>query len=113
MLAAPQPGAAKRTALRYPFAASRARRSLRRIFPLADFGISSMNSTTRTFLCGRDALGDERHHVVGGELGAEAWVTTNALGTSSPSSSRTPMTATSAILSWVSSRASSSAGGTW
>jgi hypothetical protein len=33
-------------------AASRARRSLRRILPDADFGIWSMNSTTRTFLCG-------------------------------------------------------------
>ena len=30
----------------------RTRRSLRRILPAADFGIASMNSTARTFLCG-------------------------------------------------------------
>ena len=60
-------------------AASRARRSLRRIFPAADLGIASTNSTARTFLYGATRSGDERRHLRGGEVGAGRG-TTKALG---------------------------------
>ena len=91
--------------------ASRARRSLRRIFPAADFGIASTNSTARTFLYGatRSATNAATSAAVRSAPGRG---TTKALGTSSPSASRTPMTAASAIRSWASSTASSSAGAT-
>src|SRR5574340_1007821 len=87
------------------------RRFLRRIFPDADFGTVSMNSTWRTFLCGatRSATYAITSSAV---ICAPCCLTTNALGTSSPSSSSTPITAASAICGWVSSSASSSAGAT-
>ena len=40
---------------------ARALRSLRRILPAADFGTASMNSTSRTFLCGATRSADVRH----------------------------------------------------
>ena len=71
-----------------------------------------MNSTCRTFLYGATCSATYAMHVVLGQRplpGAAAPRTPS--GTSLPSSSYTPMTAASAIAGWVSSTASSSAGG--
>jgi hypothetical protein len=85
--------------------------SLRRILPAADLGIAAMNSTCRTFLYGATCAAT--NSITSSALSAASAVTTNAFGISSPSASVTPITAASAMAGWVSSRASSSAGGTW
>jgi hypothetical protein len=88
-------------------------RSLRRIFPAADFGTASMNSTKRTFLCGA-TLVTMYSMTASSERSEPGARTTKALGSSSPLSlSGTPMTAASAISGCPSSTASSSAGATW
>src|ERR1700675_2864860 len=70
----------------------------------------STTSTRRIFLCG--ATRAATNSMISSGL-AGSFNTTNAFGTSSPSSSSTPITATSAMLGWESSSASSSAGATW
>ena len=58
---------------------SRSRR--RRIFPDADFGISSMNSTTRTFLCGATLAATNDMTSSSVRSAPEPCFTTNAFGT--------------------------------
>ena len=79
--------------------------------PTRTRGTWSMNSTRRTFLCG--ATRSATHAMRSSASRPSSRRTTNALGTSSPSSSRTPITAASCTSGCVSSSASSSAGGTW
>src|SRR5438309_2428935 len=91
-------------------ARSRSTSLRRRILPEADFGISSIVSTSRIFLWGatRSATNAISSSGATGDLS-----TTNALGTSPASSSGCGITAASATAGCVSRRASSSAGGTW
>ena len=80
--------------------------------PRATSGSRRSSSTSAHLLVRRDALGDERHQLLGRRARRRA-ATTNAFGTSPASSSGTPITAASATAGWVSRSASSSAGATW
>ena len=87
--------------------------SRRRIFPLKDLGISSMNSTPpRNFLYGATFSSTKISTSLSVNV-ASALRTTNAIGSSPASILGSPITAASSMSGWEIRRASSSAGGTW
>ena len=87
--------------------------SRRSIFPLKDFGISSMNLTPpRSFLYGA-TFSSTNISTSFSVSDASALRTTNAIGNSPTSKFGTPITAASSMSGCETRRASSSAGGTY
>ena len=86
--------------------------TLRKIFPLTDFGIASMNLTPPlSFLCG--ATFSSTKLLSSSSVNNSFFFTTKAKGISPASSLGIPMTAVSATLGWDNITSSNSAGGTY